>query len=272
VATSGFVVTGDIGTDATSATATGAAATTSFNLNQLSLTTPSPSGGNQGESRFLDTFEVTGGSGTGSITFYWSATGTLQQFPPPANCDPFRDGVDFGLSRASATNFIGLASTFLSLCAAETRAINRSGSFVVTFTYGVPFVSGLALSGAAPNGVVNVTAQFTAIVLTAGATLTSGSGATYPATTSATLLLTNLGTLVQSLNLSSGIANSLDTKLQNALQALDASRAGDVVSSCNRIDAFANEVAAQTDKTLTTQQGAQLTQLAHEIQSALGCR
>ena len=74
-------------------------------------------------------------------------------------------------------------STFLPLCAADTRTINRSGSFSVNFTDGVPFVAGLKLSVAALNGLVNVTAQFTQILLPAGATLTSGSSTTYPTTT-----------------------------------------------------------------------------------------
>jgi hypothetical protein len=272
VATSGFVLTADLGTGPTSATGIGASATTSFNLNQLSLTNTVTSGQSQGESRFLDTFMVTGGSGTGSLTLYWSTTGVLQQNAPPANCDPNRDGGDFSLGAASATNVTSLTFAYLPLCAADVRTLARTGSFSVPFTYGVPFVSGLVLSGSALNGVMNATGTITAIVLPAGAALTSGSGAAYPVTTSATVLLTNLTTLIQSLNLSSGIANSLDVKLQNALQALADSRAGNVVSACNRLDAFMNEVAAQSANALTTQQSSQLTQLAQDIQTALSCR
>ncbi len=44
---------------------------------------------------------------------------------------------------------------------------------------------------------------------------------------SATGLLATLATFVQTLNLSNGISNSLDAKLQNALEALDAAKAGD---------------------------------------------
>ncbi len=64
----------------------------------------------------------------------------------------------------------------------------------------------------------------------------------------------SLATFVQSLNLSNGISNSLDTKLQTALQALDAANAGDSPSACNRIGAFINEVSAQAGKALTAAQ------------------
>jgi Concanavalin A-like lectin/glucanases superfamily len=89
---------------------------------------------------------------------------------------------------------------------------------------------------------------------------------------SATGLLTSLATFVQTLNLSSGISNSLDMKLQNALQALDAASAGDSPSACNRIGAFLNEVSAQTEKTVTASQAAQLTTLAQHVRAALQCR
>lgn len=89
---------------------------------------------------------------------------------------------------------------------------------------------------------------------------------------SATGLLTSLATFVQALNLSNGISNSLDTKLQNALQALDAANVGDLPSACNRIGAFLNEAAAQAGKALTVPQAAQLTNLAQQVQAALQCR
>lgn len=89
---------------------------------------------------------------------------------------------------------------------------------------------------------------------------------------SATGLLTTLATFVQTLNLAYGVANSLDAKLQNALQALDAANAGDKVSACNRLTAFLSEVAAQSGKSLTTSQATQLTSLARQVQAALQCR
>jgi hypothetical protein len=89
---------------------------------------------------------------------------------------------------------------------------------------------------------------------------------------SVTGLLTSLANFVQTLNVSSGILNSLDTKLQNALQALDAASLGDSPSVCNRMAAFRNEVSAQTGKTLTLAQAAQLTTLAQQVRMALACQ
>ncbi len=77
---------------------------------------------------------------------------------------------------------------------------------------------------------------------------------------------------MQTLNLAGGIANSLDAKLQNVLAALDDASAGNRLSACNRMGAFLNEVRAQTDKTLTEAQAAQLTAMAIQIRGVLGCR
>ena len=85
-------------------------------------------------------------------------------------------------------------------------------------------------------------------------------------------LLSSLVTFVQTLNVSSGISNSLDVKLQTALQALDAANGGDTPSACYRITAFINEVAAQSGKSLTQAQASQLTTLAQQVRSALNCR
>ena len=89
---------------------------------------------------------------------------------------------------------------------------------------------------------------------------------------SATGLLTTLATFVQTLNISNGISNSLDAKLQNALQALDDANAGNSPSACNRMGAFINEVNAQAGKALTVGQAAQLTSLAGQVRAALGCQ
>ena len=75
---------------------------------------------------------------------------------------------------------------------------------------------------------------------------------------SVTGALVSLATFIQTLNLSRGISNSFDAKLQNALDALDAANAGDVISACNRLSAFINEVNAQSGNALTENQAAQL--------------
>jgi hypothetical protein len=77
---------------------------------------------------------------------------------------------------------------------------------------------------------------------------------------------------VQSLNLQRGIANSLDAKLQNAQDALEAARAGSLASACNKLNAFANEVQAQAGNwTLAADQAELLLSATSQIRAALGC-
>jgi hypothetical protein len=276
VTTSGFFgLVGNVSTGPTSATATTFSgytetAITSFNSTQVNVQSASASGGPRGESKFLDAFQVVGGSGTGTVTFYWRLTGQLEQFarPPVCDSDPLRDGVEFFLDAVGRS----LALTHLSLCAVDSRTIDRSGSFSVSFTQGVSLVQGLTLHGEAPNGLVNLSAQFTAIEVPAGATLVSASGTAYNVVQpSPTALLTSLAAFVQNLNMSKGLTNSFDAKLQNALQALVAAQSGDVIAACNQLAAFIKEVAAQTGTALTTTQAAQLTLQAQNVRLALGC-
>ena len=77
--------------------------------------------------------------------------------------------------------------------------------------------------------------------------------------------------LVRSFNLKQGIANSLDSKLQNAQNALAAARAGDKATACNQINSFINEVQAQTGKAVTVNQSKQLNVAAKQIKVVLGC-
>ncbi len=51
-----------------------------------------------------------------------------------------------------------------------------------------------------------------------------------------------------------GISNSLDAKLANAQGALNAMHVGDVITACNLLSAFINEVQAQSGTALTTAQ------------------
>ena len=69
-----------------------------------------------------------------------------------------------------------------------------------------------------------------------------------------------------------GIANSLDTKLANALAALNAANAGNRANVCNVLGAFINETQAQAGKKLTQAQAADLIADANRIRAVLGCQ
>lgn len=74
---------------------------------------------------------------------------------------------------------------------------------------------------------------------------------------------------VRGYNLSNGISNSLDSKLQNALAALESLTNGNNATVCNKLDAFINEV--QSHKELTTAQANDLISAATRIQRTLAC-
>ena len=70
-------------------------------------------------------------------------------------------------------------------------------------------------------------------------------------------------------NLAHGISNSLDSKLQNALAALESLNNGNSGTVCNKLDAFINEVGSHQE--LTTTQATDLINAAARIQRTLGC-
>jgi hypothetical protein len=80
--------------------------------------------------------------------------------------------------------------------------------------------------------------------------------------------LNDLIALIRSFNLPPGIANSLMRKLQNALDAVNAS---DTATACSLLNAFVNECQAQSGKKLTPAQSAQLINSANQIKTSLGC-
>jgi uncharacterized delta-60 repeat protein len=88
---------------------------------------------------------------------------------------------------------------------------------------------------------------------------------------SAAAKLDELIALVRSFNLQRGIENSLDAKLQNAQNALDAVRSGNNTSACNLMSSFINEVQAQTGGAVTQAQATQLIAAANQIKATLGC-
>jgi probable HAF family extracellular repeat protein len=86
---------------------------------------------------------------------------------------------------------------------------------------------------------------------------------------SSSQLIDDLIALVRSFNLPKGIENSLIVKLQNALNSL---AKGDMAATCNRLDAFINDVNAQAGKALTIDQANQLITGVDQIKTALGCQ
>jgi len=81
--------------------------------------------------------------------------------------------------------------------------------------------------------------------------------------------LDDLIALVRSFNLPPGTSNSLIRKLQNAIDAINAS---DTATACSSLTAFVNECQAQSGKKLTPAQSTQLINLANQIKFNLGCQ
>jgi uncharacterized hydantoinase/oxoprolinase family protein len=84
--------------------------------------------------------------------------------------------------------------------------------------------------------------------------------------------VSNLVALVQSFNLAQGIENSLDSKLQNVLAALNAAEDGNATSACGQLGAFINETSAQSGKKLTEAQANTLIAAAQQIRAVIGCQ
>jgi hypothetical protein len=80
-----------------------------------------------------------------------------------------------------------------------------------------------------------------------------------------------LETLIESFNLSQGIDNSLDAKLNAALAALAAARSNSMGTTCNQLGAFLNYTQAQSGYALTVDQANQLVSSGTQIRVALGC-
>jgi hypothetical protein len=75
---------------------------------------------------------------------------------------------------------------------------------------------------------------------------------------------------VKGFNLKNRITNSLEAKLQNAQDALTAANSGYRRSAFSSIDAFTNEVQAQTNKALSSSQASRLIAAASGIRILLG--
>jgi DNA-binding beta-propeller fold protein YncE len=74
---------------------------------------------------------------------------------------------------------------------------------------------------------------------------------------------------VRNYNLTNGISNSLDSKLQNALSALESMNSGNTSNVCNKLNSFINEV--ESHQELTTEQATDLINAGTRIRRTLGC-
>ena len=134
------------------------------------------------------------------------------------------------------------------------------------------------------------------VTATGGATVvcTPASGSTFPiGTTTVSCTATNSGgqatasfnvvvngaaaqimsllALVESFNLQHGIENSLDVKLQHVVDALNAAASGNMAVACNNLNAFINQVQAQSGNAMTPAQASQLISAATQVKGAVGC-
>lgn len=79
----------------------------------------------------------------------------------------------------------------------------------------------------------------------------------------------DLTSLVESMNLAQGISNSLDSKLENAADALSAMNSGSTNSAIAKLEAFINSCQAQSGNQLTIEQANQLIAAATRIINTL---
>jgi hypothetical protein len=80
--------------------------------------------------------------------------------------------------------------------------------------------------------------------------------------------INDLRDLVDSLGIHHGITNALDSKLQDALDAL---ATDDTAGACDSLQSFLNLVNAQTGKKISSGDAQQLTDAANDIRTLLGC-
>jgi hypothetical protein len=79
----------------------------------------------------------------------------------------------------------------------------------------------------------------------------------------------DLSDLIERFNLPPGTANSLTTKLQTALTAINA---GDIATACDSLTSLINQCLAQSGKKLTPDQANQIISSANQIKTDLGCQ
>jgi PKD repeat protein len=143
-----------------------------------------------------------------------------------------------------------------------------SGRPAIT-TYQWDFGDGATAAGPTPTHLYSAAGQFTVTL-----TVTDNAGATGNDTTGITVLtpaqaIQLLAQMVQSFNFQQGISNSLDSKLQNAFDALEAANAQQRQDADNKMQAFIQAVEGQRGKEITSAQADQLIALAQRILAVL---
>jgi hypothetical protein len=222
----------------------------------------------------LRTFEVwigvTGDANPGEdITYAYDAA----DLPADPAGHPFVVGVE-NLDGSSGDSIVGLPTGDLRVTSGSTPPNPPSvsitpgssppGGYLPLSLFGItPFPVGDedVLTFSVPEFVFNGTTHTRIAVSTNG--YIDVDGPVSPAEKIADLQL-----LLASFNLPKGINNALNKKLQHALDAL---AVGDTAGACDSLQSFLNQVKAQNGKKLTATQAQQLTDLATEIRTQLGC-
>ena len=135
-----------------------------------------------------------------------------------------------------------------------------------SLTYQWAFGDGATAQGATATHTYSGAGSFTVTLIV---TDTSG-GASQPASIQITVItsaqaINDLVAVVTAYNLKQGIANSLDTKLTNAMAAMNAANADQRGDAVNKMQAFINAVTAQRGKELTNEQADNLIAIANDI-------
>lgn len=235
----------------------------------------------------LSSTDNTGGSGVKEISYQLSGAATIPLVAVPgslASVSIPAEGITTVVYRAAdnAGNLEGaktlvvridVTPPVLSLPAAITRnATGPSGaivSYAATATDNLDPAVGASCSWASgtlfPIGTTVVSCTAT------DAAGNTASGSFPVAVVGAPGQITDLIAQVSSFNLRQGIENSLDAKLDAAQSALTAARGGDMLTACNLMGAFINEVQAQAGKSITLAQANLLIAAAMNIKAVLGC-
>jgi hypothetical protein len=154
----------------------------------------------------------------------------------------------------------------------ESATFDGSGSYdpdgsIVTYAW--DFGDGTLASGATAIRTYSSAGIFTVTLTVTDNGNASGSDSATVTVLTQTQALQTLTATVKSFNLKQGISNSLDAKIQNAIDALSAVNAGARADAANKLSAFINAVEAQRNKQLTGSQADSLVALASRILTIL---